>query len=370
MKILYGVQGTGNGHISRAREMARAFKQQGAQVDFLFSGRPAGHYFDMACFGNYQTRSGLTFVTENGQVNQWKTLIQSRPHRFIRDVRSLDLSQYDVVLNDFEPVTAWAARQQKVHSIGISHQCAFLHPVPKQCEGWIDRLVTRYFAPTAQQIGLHWHHFGHMILPPIVPPGCNHPVNNDGSILVYLPFEELGKVLALLSRFSQVHFYCYHPAVTRDHELENISVRALNRESFHHRLHRCAGVIANGGFELPSEAIALGKKLLLKPLLGQYEQQSNVATLEQMGLAMSMSYLDPSAIRLWLDMEAAGAVVMPDVASALAEWVLSGNWYQCDELWQQLWQQVQFPDLTRDLMVDFYPQGGIVKRSFSITGSY
>ncbi|MEZ9793074.1 glycosyltransferase family protein, partial [Vibrio splendidus] len=39
MKILYGVQGTGNGHIARARAMAVAFRQQNIDVDFLFSGR-------------------------------------------------------------------------------------------------------------------------------------------------------------------------------------------------------------------------------------------------------------------------------------------------------------------------------------------
>lgn len=36
MKILYGVQGTGNGHIARARAMANAFAAQHCQVDFLF----------------------------------------------------------------------------------------------------------------------------------------------------------------------------------------------------------------------------------------------------------------------------------------------------------------------------------------------
>lgn len=370
MKILYGIQGTGNGHISRAREMARAFRQLGADVDYLFSGRPAGQYFDMACFGDFQTRLGLTFVTENGQLNSWKTLTHNRPGEFVRDVRRLELSDYDVVLNDFEPVSAWAARRQKVHSIGISHQNAFLHPVPKKAETGLDRLITRYFAPTSQQLGLHWHHFGHLILPPIVPPTQGLSADSDGSILVYLPFEELGKVLALLTRFSQIHFYCYHPAVQQDQELENISIRALNRDSFHHRLHCCDGVIANGGFELPSEAIGLGKKLLLKPLQGQYEQQSNVATLEQMSLAQSMAYLDPSAVRQWLDSEAAGAVVFPDVAMAIARWVLAGAWHQSDELWRQLWQQVDFPDMVREAMDEFYSPEQTPGPQYSISGSY
>jgi UDP:flavonoid glycosyltransferase YjiC (YdhE family) len=39
MKILYGVQGTGNGHITRARAMAAEMHAAGVEVDFVFSGR-------------------------------------------------------------------------------------------------------------------------------------------------------------------------------------------------------------------------------------------------------------------------------------------------------------------------------------------
>ncbi len=67
MKILYGVQGTGNGHIARARAMSEAFKAHEVQVDFLFSGREPDKYFSMEAFGDYQTRRGFTFVTEKAQ---------------------------------------------------------------------------------------------------------------------------------------------------------------------------------------------------------------------------------------------------------------------------------------------------------------
>ncbi|KHT65519.1 glycosyltransferase [Photobacterium gaetbulicola] len=352
MKILYGVQGTGNGHISRAREMARAFSTLGAEVDFLFTGRPDNRYFDMDCFGQYQVRRGLTFVTENGEVNRWKTLANNHITTFLHDVRSLDVSGYDLVLNDFEPVSAWAARRQKVHSIGISHQNAFLCDIPTQGRSWVDAMVLRGFAPTAQQLGVHWFHFNQMILPPIVPLHAA-PVGHDQSVLVYLPFENLQAVLELLTRFTQVHFYCYHPDAVEDREYSNVSVRQLNRESFHQRLHQCCGVIANGGFELPSEAMSLGKKLLLKPLHGQYEQLSNVMTLEMMGLARSMSYLDPAAVRNWLDCGSVGAVTVPDVAMGIARWVLSGNWHHCDELWQQLWERVEYPEVVQEAMVEW-----------------
>ena len=41
MKLFYGVQGTGNGHITRAREMAKALAEAGVEVTYMFSGRAA-----------------------------------------------------------------------------------------------------------------------------------------------------------------------------------------------------------------------------------------------------------------------------------------------------------------------------------------
>ncbi len=130
MKIFYGVQGTGNGHIARARAMCRALKNNGIEADFLFSGRDKEKYFSMEEFGSYQTRRGLTFATHNGKVSYLKTCLNNSILHFSREVKELDLRGYDLVLNDFEPVSAWAAKRQGIPSISISHQNAFRYSVP------------------------------------------------------------------------------------------------------------------------------------------------------------------------------------------------------------------------------------------------
>lgn len=83
--------------------------------------------------------------------------------------------------------------------------------------------------------------------------------------------------------------------------------------------------------------------MLLKPLEGQFEQQSNVATLEALGLAQTMTFLDAAILRAWLSEKQAEVVTYPDVASALVEWVLAGNWSNQDDLRKQLWDKVDFP---------------------------
>lgn len=342
MKILYGVQGTGNGHIARARAMCSKLAEQGLEVDYLFSGRDASKYFSMEQFGDYQTRHGLSFVTDRGKVSLQKTLVTNNLVRFHREVADLDLSDYDLILNDFEPVSAWAARQQNKPSISISHQNAFRYSVPLRGITWFDKLVMRYFAPARHHIGLHWYHFGQPILPPIV-----HSIGGDicdqDFILVYLPFENPQEISELLLRFTTQTFICYHPDVVSAYQQDNVRFLPPNFETFQQHLHSCSGVFANGGFELPSEALSLGKKLLLKPLHGQFEQMSNVATLESLGLATGMDNLDAGVVRQWLDEEASESIHYPDVAHALVTWIQQGEWDCQQALTRSLWDKVDFP---------------------------
>ena len=72
------------------------------------------------------------------------------------------------LLNDFEPITAWAARRRGLTSISVSHQAAFAYDVPREGESLSDRLIMRAFAPTDIQLGVHWYHFDQPIVPPFI----------------------------------------------------------------------------------------------------------------------------------------------------------------------------------------------------------
>jgi len=83
--ILYGVQGTGNGHISRARLMAEQFQRLDVNVDFVFSGRHQHSYFAMEDFQNTQYSTGLTLATANGRTSRSKTLTKNHPLRSLHN---------------------------------------------------------------------------------------------------------------------------------------------------------------------------------------------------------------------------------------------------------------------------------------------
>lgn len=341
MKILFGVQGTGNGHVSRCRTLAKALSAAGADVDYIFSGRDAKDYFDMDAFGHYKVYEGMSFATKNGKINLRKTVQRIKAFRLIKDVRELDLAKYDTIISDFEPVSAWAAHHQGRESIGISNQAVCQYLKPKEY-GVIANTIMKFYAPVTNPIGLHWFHFGHALVPPMIDPLVCKPEN--GKIVVYLPFESLEDIINNLIPFSQHYeFECFHPDIKLEATNNAIKLKPLSRDVFTNAVTSCSGIIANTGFALISEALVLGKKILTKPVAGQFEQLYNGDCLAQLNLATVMHTLDKQTIEHWLTQPSPSAVIYPDVATELAKWIISGQQETLVSLSKRLWQQTEFP---------------------------
>ena len=345
MKILYGVQGTGNGHISRCRTLAKALKKAGADVDYILSGRDPKDYFDMQTFGNYRTFGGLSFATLNGKINFRKTIQRIRAFRLIKDVRDLDLSKYDCIISDFEPVSAWAAHHQNRDCLGISNQSICHYLKPKEY-GMIANVIMKYYAPVTKPIGLHWFHFGQKLIPPMIDSFETQPTE-DGKIVVYLPFEDLQEIAQLVNQFPQYQFCCFHPDVKQISERKNLLLQPLSRDTFTQALLSCSGIISNTGFALISEALSLGKKILTKPVAGQFEQVYNAQCLQSLDMATVMENLSSLKLKYWLSLPSTKPIIYPNVADELANWIVSGQKETLLSLSQRLWQQTVFPDNVR-----------------------
>ena len=341
MKILYSVQGTGNGHITRARIMAKAFAEAGIEVDWIFSGRAPSDYFDMEAFGNFQSYRGLTFSIKQGRILFLKTAMTCNLRQLYKDIKAIKVDGYDFIINDFEPVSAWAAKRAGKKIIGISHQNSFFYDIPKQDSNPVIAWFMRNFAPVTQPIGLHWHHFDQPILPPLIEPSRYENHLTAKHYVVYLPFSDASDVTKILRKFSGFDFFIYQN-ITEAVDEDNIHHRPFSREGFQKDLHRCEGVICSAGFELPSEAIQLGKKILVMPLQGQMEQKSNARALKLLNYATVASSLDESIIEPWLATEKPDAIVYPDVAKALVEWLITSGGNNFNRLHDELWGNPAF----------------------------
>ena len=340
MRILYGVQATGNGHISRARAMAKALSAYpDLEVTWLFSGRPKDRLFDMELFGDYECRRGLTFVTESGSVKYWKTLLSNNYWVFLKDAMSLSLAEYDLVVTDYEPVTAWAGIIKKRSVIGIGHQYAFGEHTPRNGGTFMQRTVMSCFAPAKRSVGLHWHPFDSATMPPILDLPDYKSYNDSKYILVYLPFEDQSIVTEWLNGFQDHEFVQYSADLTNDQQ-GNVTRRKASFERFKSDLAGSSGVICNSGFELISECLHWRKPALTRPLARQMEQLSNAAALEQLGYATTMGDLDSDIASRWLDnLPAAPKVCFPDVSRSLADWLAHGAEKPISHLSKELWMQ-------------------------------
>lgn len=339
LKILYGIQATGNGHIARARALVPHFKAAGADVTCLFSGRDSGKLFDMEVFEPYEVKKGLTFVTEEGRIRHRKTALKSHPRTLLRDIRALDLRPYDVIITDFEPITAWAAKRAGRESLGIANMCAFAYDIPVDKETPAAKILMKQFAPVSKGLGQHWHHFDSPILPPIIETPETSPEADPRKIVVYMGFENPEKIAALVNSFEDYRFHVYSPEVKESYETGNTVFNPPSRDGFHHDLADCAGVICNAGFELPSELLQMGKKMMVKPLGGQMEQWSNARVIREMRLGDVMESLDPAAVQRWLDKDFQVKMDFPDVAAALAQWILTTDRRDSTDLVHDLWRQ-------------------------------
>jgi uncharacterized protein (TIGR00661 family) len=342
LRILYGVQGTGNGHISRSREIIRCLKVDGHRVRVIVSGREPALLWEMEAFEPFVALKGLTFSTRRGRLQYLKTARGLSLLRFYADIRSFDARGVDVVITDFEPVSARIARRHRLPSIGIGHQYAFRYRIPIAGFDPAAMFVIRRFAPADHCLGLHWHHYGQPILPPIVPgrmgSGC---AASAGKVLVYLPFEDIKDIRRLLNPFDTYRFFVYHqlPAASDERHLH---LRTYSRQGFLKDLAESSAVVTNAGFELASEALHLGKKVLVKPLARQMEQLSNAKSLVQLGLGAAMKRLDPDEVGRFLAGPQAARVRYPDVARMIADWIGAGDWKDIEGISRRAWQRTVF----------------------------
>jgi uncharacterized protein (TIGR00661 family) len=338
MKILFGVQGTGNGHINRANTMAAALeKYPDLDVNWLLSGRNP----ELGCgdIQDYSWREGLTFAVKKGKINLLATLKKNNLRQFFKDIKTLDLQPYDLVITDYEPVIAHAARKRGIRVVGIGNQYAFKYPIPMRGTNPFSLALMNNFSPATTSVGLHWHHFGQPILPPIlnIKKLETYQPNIPNKHIVYLPFENLEFITELLRTFVEFDFYIYHPEA-QEIDFGNLHYRPISRNGFKQNLLNACGVITNCGFELISECLYLGKRIYCKPIMGQMEQLSNAAALTQLGYAEVSFKLSRAEISAWLHHPTSATKLdYPDVAQALAGWIVDGCKESTASMATRLW---------------------------------
>ncbi|TFG77655.1 MAG: glycosyl transferase [Thermodesulfobacteriales bacterium] len=284
MKILFGIQGTGNGHIIHSREILKYLVKK-AEVDVLVSG--THHEVNLGFEVKYKL-GGLGFIFgKKGGIDYWKSIRSTNPRKLVSDIYSLPVHEYDLVISDFEPITAWAAKLKGKPHICISHQASLLSskvPRPDR-KNRFQQFLMKWYAPGDELIGLHFKEYDDFITTPIIREEVrDSDVTNNGHYTVYLPSYDERYIIEILKKVDVPWEVFSKHYKGEPFTQDNVTVRQVENSSFVQSLSSCQGLLCNAGFDTPAEALYLGKKLLVIPMKRQYEQECNAEALRGLGV--------------------------------------------------------------------------------------
>jgi uncharacterized protein (TIGR00661 family) len=319
MKILFAIQGTGNGHISRAREIVPLLQQYG-EVDLLISGTEAEVGLSQPLKYKFH---GFSFVFgSNGGVDNWATFKLMNLPRLWKDMHSLPLKQYNLIVNDFEPVSAWACRLQKIPAVSLSHQCSFVSPnTPRVGHSTFAELIFKYYSPTTHHIGFHFDRYADFIHTPVIRSEIRAMETKTlDHYSVYLPAYNDKKLTEHLKK-TDVEWHVFSKRQKTAYRDGNVHIIPVNNEGFNTSLANCRGLLTGGGFEGPAEALYLGKKVMMIPMKGQYEQQCNALAASKLGVPVVQEINDGFSTQLekWLNTPNTISVNFPNETAQIVE---------------------------------------------------
>ncbi len=296
MKILYAIQGTGNGHLARATEIIPILQEWG-EPDILVSGIQGDIQLPFHIKYKFY---GLSFVFgKKGGIDWRNSLASARPFWLFRDICSLPLRDYDLVISDFEPVSAWACKLRGVKCVGLSHQNAVLHATafkPAK-NNWLAKIILRHYAPTSVRYGFHFKALDATHFSPVIRSAIRHAqISDKGHYTVYLPAFSDIEIQKILEPHSTIKWQVFSKNCRKPYKVDTIQFSPVSLEGFQTSFVSCTGILCTSGFETPAEAIFMGKKLCVIPMKNQYEQACNAAFLAEMGISVAENSHDLRAL--------------------------------------------------------------------------
>jgi uncharacterized protein (TIGR00661 family) len=284
VKILYAIQGTGNGHIARAEDIVPILQQYG-DLDLFVSGAQAD--IKLSYPVKYKSKGLSFFFGKTGGIDFLKTFKKNSSKEVYKEIKKFPVENYDLVINDFEPITAWACRKRDVPCVGLSHQSALLSlktPRPRNMDP-VGEWILHNYAPISKYVAFHFESYDDNIFTPVIRSDVrNAKIETKDHYTVYLPAYDDKKLVPLLSKIPQIKWHVFSKHAKKAYHVEKLSVYPVSKEHFAQSMITSTGVLCGAGFETPAEALYLGKKLLVVPMKSQLEQHYNAAALKNMGV--------------------------------------------------------------------------------------
>ena len=321
MKLLYAIQGTGNGHLSRAIDIIPELKKYGS-LDLFVSGVQAEIVLPYPV--KYKSKGLSFYFGKSGGINFLKTFQKNSSKDVIKEIKNFPVENYDLVINDFEPISAWACKRKEVKIVSLSHQAALLSkkaPRPKIIDPFGEWMLKNY-APVKKYVGFHFEEYDKNIFTPVIRNAIRQAkVTDDGHYTVYLPAYDDKKLVQRLLKLSKIKWHIFSKHTKKPYHVGRISVFPVSGIDFIESVVSSSGVLCGAGFETPAEVLHLNKKLLVVPMKSQYEQHCNAAALKKLGVPVLKKIKKKSVKKIaqWLEEAKPLNLSFPDVTADAVE---------------------------------------------------
>jgi uncharacterized protein (TIGR00661 family) len=327
--ILYGVNGEGAGHSTRAKEVMTHLVAEGHRVHVASFDRGLQNLK-----GQFDVTEiyGFRFAYVNNRVRYKRTIAKNlltvpQAAKSLALLKNLvDDEKIDLVITDFEPLTCHIGHKKRLPVISIDNQHCLTNAVvsyPKKYrrDAAAAKIVTKLMTPRANAY-LVISFFkapirkrNTFLFPPLLRREILEATPTEGDhVLVYVtsPAPALAKLLNQI----RCKFIAY--GFGREGVEGNIAFKKPSLEGFFSDLVSARAVIANSGFSLVTEALHLGKPYLGVPVSHQFEQIFNAYWLQKSGYGAYWEELNRECVESFL-------YNLPHYREALAEYPRQGN---------------------------------------------
>ena len=294
MKILFGVQTEGNGHITQCIATKQYLQSQGIEVTTAFAAkkkRGLPKYFTDEF--NVIDYNGFDFVFDNvGRVVIWKTILNNifeLPRlivSFIKICTIIQKEKPDVIFNYYEPLVGLTALFfRNIKYVSFGHQYAMDSVIYPRINGYIVQklflsIINKITSIRAKIVALSYYEFNDatmIVSPPILrDESYNVSDKKEDFVLVYLMNEDmLPQLISQAKKYPDINIQCFTKLTKQYDELPNLKLFNLDGKLFQEKMKVCKAVVCSGGFETSAEAIYQNKPLLMIPMPNHYEQHAN-----------------------------------------------------------------------------------------------
>ena len=334
--ILYGVNGEGAGHSTRAREVLTYLVAQGHRVHVASFDRGLQNLKDSF---NLTEIYGFRFAYVNNRVRYKRTIAKNlitvpQARKSLHQLNGLvDDAKIDLVITDFEPLTCHIGHKRHLPVISIDNQHCLTnvgvsYPRQYRHDAAAAKLVTKLMTPHANAylvisiFNAPIRKRNTFLFPPLLRKQILDAMPTEGEhVLVYVtsPAPALAKLLGSI----RCWFVAY--GFGREGADGNITYKKPSLNGFFSDLVSARAVIANSGFSLVTEALHLAKPYLAVPVSHQFEQVFNAYWLQKSGYGTYWEELNKERVESFL-------YNLPQFREALADYPRQGD----QELFQKL----------------------------------